>query len=101
MAKISGLRVEEEKTGISLPTILPQHFPGPQAQRGIENSPPVSEKQHPMVESVPRAEHHWTETVSVPGTDCSLQSIPWPRWLLVIWPWACQILLDSVSSCAI
>lgn len=78
MAKISGLRVEEEKAGISLPTILPQHFPGPQAQRGIENIPPVSEKQHPLVESAPRAEHDWTETVSVPVLTAAFNLYPGP-----------------------
>lgn len=37
MAKISSLRVEEN-WGFSLPMILSQHFPGPQVQKGSENS---------------------------------------------------------------
>lgn len=34
MAKISGLRVEEENTGTSLPTVLSQHFPVLQGAEG-------------------------------------------------------------------
>lgn len=72
MAKISGLKVEEEKTGASLPTILPQHFPAPQAQRGSENLP-ACEQEASTGRVSPRAEHNCIETILVPGAGCSLQ----------------------------
>lgn len=44
MAKISSLRVREKVLSVSSLTILSQHFPGPQVQRGEKISLAVNKK---------------------------------------------------------
>lgn len=45
MAKISSLRVEEEKMSFSLPMILSQNFPGSQEYRERKNFPDYEQEE--------------------------------------------------------